>query len=93
MSQKASVAIYYCPGCKWLVRSSWMAQELLETFATDLEFVALHPSDTSGVFSVKVDGEVIWDRSKDEGFPQIKELKRRVRDKIAPQKKLGHLDR
>lgn len=90
---KPSVHIYYCPGCKWLARSSWMAQELLETFGADLESVCLHPAEKSGTFKVTVDGQLVWDRTVDMGFPQIKELKKRVRDVISPEKELGHLDR
>lgn len=90
---KPVVSIHYCPGCKWLTRSSWMAQELLETFSQDLESVSLHPSSLSGTFKIEVDGTLVWDRVEDQGFPQIKELKKRIRDRIAPEKSLGHLDR
>jgi selenoprotein W-related protein len=45
------------------------------------------------VFVVSVDGAVVWSR-KDEGrFPDIVELKQRVRDRIAPDRALGHADR
>lgn len=91
--QKPSISIHYCPGCKWLTRSSWMAQELLETFGNDLLSVALYPSEQSGTFKIIVDEQIVWDRTVDEGFPQIKELKKRVRDIIAPERELGHLDR
>jgi len=36
---------------------------------------------------------VIWDRKVDGGFPETKELKRRVRDVIQPGRDLGHVDR
>lgn len=36
---------------------------------------------------------VLWDRTVDGGFPETKELKRRVRDVIEPQRNLGHVDR
>lgn len=36
---------------------------------------------------------VLWDRTVDGGFPETKELKRRVRDIIAPGRDLGHVDR
>ncbi|KAI1823573.1 Rdx family-domain-containing protein [Xylaria intraflava] len=36
---------------------------------------------------------VLWDRKKDGGFPETKELKRRVRDVIEPDRNLGHVDR
>ncbi|KAK0709127.1 Rdx type Seleno protein, partial [Lasiosphaeria miniovina] len=36
---------------------------------------------------------VLWDRKVDGGFPETKELKRRVRDAIQPGRDLGHVDR
>ncbi|KAH6627805.1 Rdx family-domain-containing protein [Chaetomium tenue] len=36
---------------------------------------------------------VLWDRKIDGGFPEVKELKRRVRDVIQPGRDLGHVDR
>ncbi len=48
---------------------------------------------TGGVFVVKVGGDVVWSR-KDEGrFPEITELKQRVRDRAAPDKPLGHSEK
>jgi selenoprotein W-related protein len=42
---------------------------------------------------VRVEGTVVWSR-KDEGrFPDITELKQRVRDVVAPERSLGHSDR
>ncbi|OAA73901.1 selenoprotein domain protein [Cordyceps fumosorosea ARSEF 2679] len=38
-------------------------------------------------------GVVLWDRKVDGGFPETKELKRRVRDVIEPGRDLGHVDR
>ncbi|KAL2271763.1 hypothetical protein VTJ83DRAFT_1134 [Remersonia thermophila] len=35
----------------------------------------------------------LWDRKLDGGFPETKELKRRVRDVIQPGRDLGHVDR
>ncbi|HET8790616.1 MAG TPA: Rdx family protein, partial [Modicisalibacter sp.] len=35
----------------------------------------------------------IWERKRDGGFPDIKELKRRVRDRLDPARDLGHIDR
>lgn len=86
------VAIEYCTQCRWLLRASWMAQELLTTFATDLSEVALIPGE-GGVFRITVDGEQIWDRKADGGFPEIPVLKQRVRDRVAPDRSLGHSDK
>lgn len=68
-----------------------MAQELLTTFEQEIGEVALRPG-TGGVFDVCVDGQLIWSRKAESGFPSITELKRRVRDQIAPGKPLGHSD-
>jgi selenoprotein W-related protein len=86
------VAITYCRQCNWLLRSAWMAQELLSTFSEELSEVALIPA-TGGAFQIDVDGEIVWERKRDGGFPDIKALKQIVRDRIAPERDLGHVDR
>ena len=90
MPDKPRVSIEYCPRCGWLLRSAWLAQELLTTFEKDLSRLELVPSPTSGTFQVRVDDAVVWCRQTDGGFPQAAELKRRVRDRIAPGRTLGH---
>ncbi|NML65015.1 SelT/SelW/SelH family protein [Hymenobacter sp. RP-2-7] len=90
---KPTITLEYCPKCNWLLRSAWMAQELLTTFADELHGVLLHPSDTSGRFTVWVDGRELFDRKAAGRFPDIKELKQLVRDAVAPGKSLGHSDR
>ena len=89
---KPVIDIYYCRQCNWLLRSAWMAQELLSTFSEELGSVNLHP-DTGGHFEILVDGETIWERKQDGGFPDVKSLKQRVRDQIDPERALGHIDR
>lgn len=69
-----------------------MAQELLMTFETEIGEVALIPG-TGGIFEVRAQNNMIWSRSQEGRFPEITELKRRVRDIIAPEKDLGHIDR
>lgn len=86
------IVITYCTQCRWLLRASWVAQELLTTFTTDLGEIALRPG-VGGVFTVERDGELIWDRKRDGGFPDIAPLKRLVRDRVAPGRALGHSDR
>ena len=89
---KPQIEIEYCPGCGWLLRAGWIAQELLTTFEAELGAVTLRPSDTSGTFRVSLDGDLIWDRKTEARFPEIKELKQCVRDHIAPERYLGHSD-
>jgi selenoprotein W-related protein len=85
------VEIEYCTQCRWLPRAVWLAQELLGTFESELEHVALVPG-SGGVLVVRVDGVVVWDRKAD-GFPEPSAVKRVVRDRVAPGKKLGHSER
>jgi selT/selW/selH-like putative selenoprotein len=90
---KPTVIIEYCPKCNWLLRAVYMAQELLTTFADDLDAVTLKPSKTGGHYSIRINGETIFDRKERGGFPEIKEIKQLVRDKVSPEKSLGHSDR
>lgn len=87
------VEIEYCTGCRWLLRAAWVAQELLTTFEAELAEVALVPSETAGVFAVRLDGEVVFDRAKAGRFPELRELKQALRDRVAPDRALGHSDR
>jgi len=87
------VEIEYCRRCRWLLRAAWMAQELLSSFEEELAAVTLVPNDEGGVFEVRLDGERIASRAEAGRFPDAKELKQRVRDRIAPGRDLGHVDR
>jgi selenoprotein W-related protein len=86
------VVITYCTQCRWLLRATWIAQELLTSFTTDIGGMTLRPG-MGGVFQVAIDGDVVWDRKIDGGFPEIGKLKRLVRDRVAPGRDLGHTDR
>ena len=92
MSERPAVTIAYCTQCNWLLRAAWMAQELLSTFGDALGSVALVPG-TGGIFEIRVDGELVWERKRDGGFPDVRALKQRVRDAFDPERALGHLDR
>ena len=88
---KAIIDIYYCRQCNWMLRSTWLSQELLHTFSEEIETVSLHP-DTGGRFEILCNDTQIWERKKDGGFPEAKVLKQRVRDIIDPERDLGHSD-
>ncbi|KAF3922024.1 hypothetical protein ABW20_dc0106176 [Dactylellina cionopaga] len=94
------ITIQFCIQCKWNLRAAYYAQELLQTFSTSLGEVSLRPS-TGGILIVTLEtldeqsalqSHVIWDRKRDGGFPETKELKKKVRDIIDPQRDLGHVD-
>ena len=42
---------------------------------------------------MSIDGAPIWSRAAERRFPDIKELKQLVPDRVAPGKSLGHSDR
>ena len=69
-----------------------MAQELLVTFERELAEVALRPGG-QGIFEIALDDEIIWSRAEAGRFPELKELKQLVRDRVAPDRALGHSDR
>jgi len=99
---KARVRIDYCAKCRFLPRATWLAQELLTTFADELGEIALVPG-AGGVFQVRVAAslgraeaegwELVACRVRDSGFPELAELKRRIRDLVAPGRELGHSER
>lgn len=86
------VAITYCTGCRWLLRAAWMAQELLTTFEEELAEVALRPGQ-GGVLDIHVGETLVWSRAVEGRFPELRELKQRVRDIVAPDRALGHSER
>ncbi len=83
--------IKYCAQCRFILRASWMAEELLMTFADELAEVALIPG-TGGVFVIRLDGKTLYSKEKSGRFPEMKEIKQKVRDVIAPDMDLGHSD-
>lgn len=92
MQRSPRLEIEYCTQCRWLLRAGWTAQELLTTFVDELAEVALIPGK-GGVFDVRLDGEMVWSRAVERRFPELPELKQLIRDRIAPDRALGHSDR
>ena len=92
MTAKPVLRITYCTQCDWLLRAAWMAQEALSTFSLELGEVTLVPG-TGGIFEIHLDGELVWERKRDGGFPDIRQLKQMLRDRIDPGRDLGHIDR
>ena len=92
--EKPQIEIEYCTKCRWLLRASWISQELLSTFVNEIGGITLIPSNISGIFEIRCGRDIVWERGKTtKGMPEIKELKRKVRDLIAPNKDLGHIDK
>ncbi|MCH6257332.1 SelT/SelW/SelH family protein [Puniceicoccaceae bacterium K14] len=90
--KKPRVSIVYCKQCRWLLRAAWLCQEILTTFSEEIGEVALQPG-TGGVLEVRLNGELIFSRKDESRFPEAKEIKQLIRDRIAPERDLGHSDR
>lgn len=90
--EKKGICIEYCTKCGWMLRAAWMAQELLTTFAADIESVTLKPG-SPGTFKISTTPDGVELQFESGKFPEIKELKQVVRDHVAPGKSLGHSDR
>ena len=86
------IDIHYCTGCRWLLRSAWMAQELLRAFEDELHEVALRPG-SGGNFIVRLSGDVLFSRKDSGRFPEAKELKLLIRDRIDSDRLFGHDER
>ena len=90
--EKPLIEIEYCTKCRWLLRATWIAQELLSTFSVEIRGVTLIPGHEAGIFEIRCGRDVIWERGKKKGMPEIKMLKQKVRDMVAPDKDLGHIE-
>ncbi|MDO8612530.1 MAG: Rdx family protein [Dehalococcoidia bacterium] len=83
------VEIHYCTQCRFMLRAAYLAQELLTTFEKELGEVALVPG-SGGIFEVRVDGETLASNRETKRMPEAGEVKRLLRDRIAPGKTIGH---
>ncbi|MCJ1303681.1 hypothetical protein MMC08_006491 [Hypocenomyce scalaris] len=64
-------------------------------FTVDLLYAPISNPDKNaedGTGEVKTQTQTLWDRKTEGGFPETKELKKRVRDLIDPSRDLGHVD-
>ena len=86
------IEFIYCTQCNWMLRTTWMAQELFSTFQDEIGEIAIIPG-YGGIFEIRVNDELIFSRKEMNRFPDIKELKQLIRDKIAPEKNLGHSEK
>jgi len=91
MQKKYHIEIKFCPKCKWLSRATWISQELLSIFESDLSSVMLVPSE-SGVFDITCNQSLIFSRKVENGFIDVAIIKQRIRDLIDPDRSLGHVD-
>ena len=70
-----------------------LANRLAAPFARRVFLAYDVPGRTGGIFEIRVNGALVWERTRDGGFPDVKALKQRVRDAFDPERDLGHIDR
>ncbi|RDA82516.1 hypothetical protein CP532_1661 [Ophiocordyceps camponoti-leonardi (nom. inval.)] len=58
----------------------------------DNDYSPSTPTPTPTPTTTTTTTTILWDRSVDGGFPETKELKRRLRDVVEPGRNLGHVD-
>lgn len=71
------------------MRATWFAQELLTAFENEIGEIALQPG-SGGIFEVTIDGEVLATNREGKPIPDAAEVKRLMRDRIAPERRIGH---
>jgi selenoprotein W-related protein len=81
-----NVEIEYCAQCRFILRASWMAQEILMTFGENITSLCLKPS-SGGIFTIRLDDEILFSKKEKGRFPESKEIKQ-----ILPEMDLGHSD-
>ncbi|MFZ5978664.1 MAG: SelT/SelW/SelH family protein [Bacteroidota bacterium] len=89
---KPVITIEYCPKCGWLLRAAYMAQEILISFSDDIKAVSLQPSEQPGAYYIYINDDIVFNRKEYGGFPEIKIIKRIIRNIVNPEKNLGHID-
>jgi selenoprotein W-related protein len=72
-----------------MLRAAYLAQELLTSFEHELGEVALVPA-SGGIFEVTLDGETLATNRETKSIPEAGEVKRLLRDRIAPERSIGH---
>eukprot|EP00581_Thalassiosira_minuscula_P018940 CAMPEP_0183720424 /NCGR_PEP_ID=MMETSP0737-20130205/13040_1 /TAXON_ID=385413 /ORGANISM="Thalassiosira miniscula, Strain CCMP1093" /LENGTH=341 /DNA_ID=CAMNT_0025950281 /DNA_START=242 /DNA_END=1267 /DNA_ORIENTATION=+ len=102
------ISIEYCSACRWMLRASWIASELLTTFANEPKLASVTmvnkspPLSEGGIFRISASSSsskgdqknsvLLWDRKTQGRFPESKEVKQLVRDCVNPDEDLGHSD-
>ncbi|KAH9943084.1 uncharacterized protein BXZ73DRAFT_40591, partial [Epithele typhae] len=83
-------------------RATWVSTELFLTFPAPaikaINLMPLRSDETAGRFRVwlYLDDKapiLVWDRKVENGFPELKVLKQRIRDHVLPGQSLGHSDK
>jgi selenoprotein W-related protein len=69
--------IEFCQVCKFGGRAFWLARELFDQRPDLADEIVLIPS-SGGAFTVRIDGDELWDYKRQGGFPEPKEIREAV---------------
>ena len=88
---KPRVSIEYCTQCNFRGRAIWLAQELLAALEQQLAGITLVPG-RGGVFDLRLDGAVLFSYEQAGRFPEPRELKDLLREKLGLEPAQRHID-
>jgi selenoprotein W-related protein len=74
---KHRIEIEFCLVCKFQGRALWMARELIDQRPDLADEFVLVPS-SNGAFTVRYDGEVVFDYREHGRFPEPKEVREAI---------------
>ena len=77
MSERHRLEIEFCQVCKFGGRAFWLARELYDQRPDLADEIVLIPS-SGGAFTVRYDGDVMWDYKAQAGFPDPKDIREAV---------------
>ncbi|MEX0750195.1 MAG: Rdx family protein [Dehalococcoidia bacterium] len=77
MSAKHRLEIEFCQVCKFHGRAFWLARELYDQRPDLADEWVLVPS-SGGAFTVRFDGQVVFDYKKEGRFPDPKDVREAV---------------
>jgi selenoprotein W-related protein len=77
MSERHRLEIEFCQVCKFGGRAFFLARELYDQRPDLADEIVLIPS-SGGAFTVRYDGDVMWDYKAQGGFPDPKDIREAV---------------
>jgi selT/selW/selH-like putative selenoprotein len=76
-STRHRLEIEFCQACKFGGRAFFLARELFDQRPDLVDEIVLVPS-SGGAFTVRFDGDVVWDYKERGGFPEPKQIREAI---------------
>ncbi len=61
--EKPTIELENCFKCGWLSRSTWISQEILNTFPNEVSGVILIISQIGGIFGIRCNNNLLWEKN------------------------------